>query len=313
MTSVTEPGTGSLSPSQVESFRREGYVKVPGVVPLSRIQESRRKLAALFDGKEDPAYGDYSGVRSDILARHEWLADMILSAPVLAALRSLVGDRIVLLPENSVMDSQFGGWHTDITSAELLGETFRTDPSFNVLNAAIYFQGNGKYGGGLDVVPGSHLKPDVFVQSVREKYAAHEQTKGKESLKAKAYKIVSALVPNALLEARRKRKKAASQPLQATSNQPGQTTIMQSPGDLVVFDLRLSHKATWPETHDPIPPDARKFSFFVICGADNETTRKYCRYLVKRSETQDAYRYLRDHKYPVWLTDKARAAGITLL
>jgi len=313
VTSDTATLSGSLSSAQLESFRREGYIRVPGVVPPSRIADSRRKLAALFEQKEEPTFGDYSGVRSDILARHEWLAEMILSEPVLAALRSLVGDRIVLLPENSVMDSQFGGWHTDTTSAELLGETFRTDPNFRVVNAAIYFQENGRYGGGLDVVPGSHLQPDVFVPTIREKYAAHERAKGKESLKTKAYKIVSAVVPNSILEARRKRKKAASLPLQASSNQPGQISIMQLPGDLVVFDLRLSHKATWPATNEPIPPDARKFSFFVICGADNEVTRQYYNHLVKRSETQDAYRYMRDHTYPEWLTARAAKAGITLL
>lgn len=302
-----------LSPAQAAEFQREGFVRVPEAIPTSSIRDARAKLAAIFETRPDTSIGDVNGVRGDIIARHQWLADLFLNERVIGSLKSLLGDDFVMLPETSITDSQFGGWHTDITSAELLGETFRTDPGFKVVNAAIYFQENGRFGGGLDVVPGSHLKPDVFVAEVKAKYDAHEKTKGKKSVKGMIYGVLSAVLPKSLLEFRRKHLKTSTQPLQHESNQPGQYTISQQPGDLVVFDLRLSHKATWPQTHDYPPPEARKFSFFAICGANNETTRKYCNYLKKRAETQAAYAYLKNHKYPAWLLDRARAAGVTLL
>ena len=298
-----------LSPQQVEKFHQEGFVTMPKALPPEAVREVRQVIADVFASRPDAEVGDVAGVRQNMIVRNAKLAEMVLSGPVLATLKSLLGEKFVILPETSVMDSQFGDWHTDMTTAELIGYDLRRNKDFFLLNAGFYFQDNGKYGGGLDVVPGSHLKPDQFLEKVK---TANEAFR-KPSMTAKLKKGLHALTPDFLLKARRKAMGAKPLPLKGQSTQPGQLTVAQQAGDMLMFDLRLSHKASWPEVPPPFPPESRKLAYFVICGADNETTRKYKDFLVSRSKTDAAYRYLRNHSYPEALRKKAEAVGVTLL
>ena len=298
-----------LSDAQVAAFRRDGFVSVPAVLPESTVKQYRKVLADIFASEPDPAHGDVSDIRQDVISRYEALADLALSDGIRDILKSLLGEKFVILPETSIMDSRYGGWHTDMTTAELTGHSFRNDKDFSLVNAGFYFQENGIYGGGLDVVPGSHQQVDVFLEKVQRANEEYRKPSARKAIKA----AVHAMTPGFLLRARRKAFAKSSVPLKAESNQPGQFTIPQRAGDLLIFDLRLYHKASWPEVPPPHPPHARKFAYFVICGADNATTRAYKDFLVSRSSTDSAYAYLRDHKYPAWLLEKAREAGVGLL
>jgi hypothetical protein len=64
--------------------------------------------------------------------------------------------------EHGLHDSFFGGWHTDTTSPEHRGYTFHLSDDFRVIQCAVYLQPNSDFGGGVTVVPGSHLLRDPF-------------------------------------------------------------------------------------------------------------------------------------------------------
>lgn len=264
----------------IESFRRDGFTLIESAIPAPTVQACRAQLEAVFADAPDPARGDGDMYRGDVISRCPWLADLLFSDELVGRLKELLGEGYAILPETTATDSQYGGWHTDTTTAEIRGWGFRTDPDFRLLNVAFYFQGN-ENGGGLDVVPGSHLRPDVFVEPIRKRYTD----------------------PTLFDRVRARFRKDA--PITPT----GAHTVTQALGDVLLFDLRLFHKASFPV----IPPAVRKFAYFVICGSDNETTRAYRRFLDERAAKDAAYAFLRGHKYPESVRSQAVRAGVNLL
>ena len=90
-------------------------------------------------------------------------------------------------------------------------------------------------------------------------------------------------------------------------------TIPSKAGDIIIFDLRMSHKASWPtKVFDPKSAPL-KFAFFAICGVNNNTTYDYRQYLNKRAETQDAYFYLRNYNLSPMLMNFGEKNGINIL
>jgi hypothetical protein len=57
----------------------------------------------------------------------------------------------------------------------------------------------------------------------------------------------------------------------------------------------MDHKASWPKKEFDPESVPTKYAFFAICGANNDTTIEYRDYLLKRSETQIAYKYLKNY------------------
>ena len=297
-----------LSSDQIRTFHRDGFVVIPSVLSRGEVLRYRELMKQMFESSPDLSIGDDTNLRMNAISRYEALAELLFIDPVLRSLKSLLGEKFVISPNTMVVDSKYDGWHTDITTAALAGHTFSNDHAFSVVNAAFYFQDNGVYGGGLDVVPGSHKRDDIFLEDIRRKNEAYRNGSLLRSVKSH----LRVFIPDFLLRLRRKFLAKNSLSL-VQSAKPGQLTVAQNAGDLLIFDLRLWHKASWAKAPAPIPPDARKFAYFVICGANNETTYKYRDFLIQCSRTEPSYAYLINHKYPEWLCRKAREAGVTLL
>lgn len=301
-----------------ETFATSGYVAIPPVIAADEITTYRKRLVEAFDTPPRAELGDSKEVRNIILSRLPWTAELFFREAVQRPVRELLGDGYVIFPDNSIMDSQYGDWHTDTTSSELAGQSFRSNPDFGLVNVAFYFQPNNEFGGGLDVVPGSHLVPDVFLDLVRRKNEAYRQyldnpPPAETSLGNRFRDVLRPLIPKPILLARRRRAERFSLPMKSESTQAGQVSIDHALGGLVMFDLRLYHKASWPSVPRPFPERGRKFSMFVICGKNNETSRQYRRYLSIRAETEPAYAGMIEQSNPDWLIERARAAKATFL
>lgn len=250
------PSTESrLSSSEIAQFEADGFIVVPEVLPHDEVTRLRGELVALFDGpvrfegdvKIAPAKGARGGgVRQDIISRYPPLHSVMVAPAFVGALRSLLGDDFLFLPEMAAHDSRYGGWHKDTTPAERAGLTFHREPEFRMVECAFYLQDNDEHGGGLDVVPGSHRTPDVTPPS---KPTIIDRVLGKLG-RARAEKIVA---------------------------REGAHSVPSHAGDLVIFDLRLDHMASQPHHGSlrGIPDDRRKLALFFVVGANNAHSRRY--------------------------------------
>ena len=301
-----------------ETFAASGYVAIPSVMGADEIDIYRKRLAEAFGTSPRAELGDSQEVRNLVLSRMPWTADLFFSNAVQRHVCELLGENYVIFPDNSIMDSQYGDWHTDTTSSELAGQLFRSNPDFALVNIAFYFQPNNEFGGGLDVVPGSHLLPDVFLDLVRRKNETYRQSLANPSPATRSIgdrfrDMLRPLIPEPILLARRRRAERFTLPIKSASIQVDQLTIDHALGGIVMFDLRLYHKASWPSIPKPFPVQARKYALFVICGKNNETSRQYRRYLSIRAQSEPAYAGMIGQTNPDWLMERAREAKATFL
>ncbi len=286
---ATEP---ALTPEQLKHFDEQGYVVIEDVVSEDEVQELRGFFAdTLFAGKPKHE-GDISvavlpegrggGVRHDIFARYPELRGVMFNPAALGALRSLLGDDFVFLPEMAAHDSRYGHWHKDTTPMERDGLDFHKQPGFKMVQCAVYFQDNDEYGGGLDVVPGSHTEPDHTPPA--PKVTLLDRVRGKLGLV----------------------KKAGPPP----PEEPNAITIPSKAGDLVIFNVFTNHQATQPRvcgTHE-IPPEQRKFAIFFMGAANNEHPHRYVEYI------KGQYAHLKNgHSYPDDLLELAERNNVNLL
>jgi hypothetical protein len=234
----------ALSEEQLNNFEDKGFVVVPGVLQQDQISGLRTFFEGVFSQPSDYP-GDSKELRNDICSRYPETRFLLTHPPLISALKGLLGDDFVLLPEMAVHDHRFGPWHKDTTSMEQEGLETHWKDDFRIVQVALYLQPNTEeWGGGLDIVPGSHKERDAYVQG--------KGISGK-------------------LERRRRFKRAYSIPNQA--------------GDMVAFNLRADHQATQPKGGDvsAIPADHRKFAIFFVCSANNEHARNYKEFITGRS------------------------------
>jgi ectoine hydroxylase-related dioxygenase (phytanoyl-CoA dioxygenase family) len=198
-----------IGDEQRAAFARDGYTVVPEVLTGAQVAGLRTSLQALFDAPEESLPpGDSDTFLMDVLVRQPEIRWVLFHPPVLAALRGLLGDDFVVLPESVVQRNRFGGWHKDTTSQERTGLLFHRADDFLMVEAAIYLQDNStEHGGGLDVVPGSHRTRDPYVR------------------------------PSLTDKVRSKLGLPPSAPRRFTQ-------VASRAGDLVLFDFRLDHRAT---------------------------------------------------------------------
>lgn len=232
-------------------YERDGYAMVPRVFTVPQIRSLRRDLLGIFDAPATlpgdlPRRPNGAGVRVELAARYPALRWLLVHPPLLAAIRSVLGDDFVFLPEMSAHDSGYGGWHKDTTSQESVGHRFQWDPDFAMLEAAIYLQDNHRlYAGGLDVIPGSHRQPDRYIKPAT---SLVDRVKGRVD------------------HARHRR------------------TLRTQVGDLLLFDFRIDHRATQPVPLVPIPSSHRKLAVFFACSANNAHARRYRDFIASRQD-----------------------------
>jgi hypothetical protein len=138
-------------------FCQNGFVHLPGVFGREEIRAFRRACIGAVPVAKPP----YQPQFSNSALFGEPFRPIFRNGRLTESLRSLLGDDFLFLNEFSLQDSHFSGWHTDTTSPEAkAGHEFHWSPTFLVVNVAVYLQDNDGNGGGLDIVPGSHVRDD---------------------------------------------------------------------------------------------------------------------------------------------------------
>lgn len=219
-------------------FVQDGFVLLPSTFTVSEIAELRAALIKAFADNKPPFTPHFSATA---LFQEPLRSIVFRNARLIGALRELLGDDFLLINEMSAHDSFFSGWHTDTSSPEgKAGHEFHWSPGFAVVNVAIYLQENCETGGGMDIVPGSYLRDDPVAIGLRREhgFSATHVTEPK------------------------------GDPYRNT------VTLPSRAGDVVIFHLRSSHRASIP-TRKALNDKDRKLALFFIAGPNNASTRRY--------------------------------------
>ncbi|MBP0496132.1 phytanoyl-CoA dioxygenase family protein [Pararoseomonas indoligenes] len=164
--------TGSLSPAQVEHFRREGWL-----YPLDAIspEEAAANLAALdsYDGKLGPDATLRLKIKAQVVA--PWMTALGRNPRILDAVESLIGPDILLFGASvfakRANDTRFVSWHQD-------SAYYGLDPHEEV-TAWVALTPSMTANGCLRVLPRSHLMADF----------RHEETYDPQNLLARGQSI----------------------------------------------------------------------------------------------------------------------------
>ena len=150
--------------TQPESFRRDGFVLIPGVLTNDRVEHHRSHLAKLAAGY---GAGRHTTGPEDILASdalREFAIEVQFSEKLVEVIRAIVGPVVSYVPDLQLHHNKFGlagpsqGWHLDCGSeADDLRNTYLYDDNYLFGKVGLVLQDNtADLGGGISVIPGSH-------------------------------------------------------------------------------------------------------------------------------------------------------------
>lgn len=145
---MTTP-TDSLA-GQAEFFSRHGYLLAPGVLTPGEVEELRYVCGEVYH-----ATGQAEAFTSHFLTEQR-LASIPFREGIIELLSHIVGPGYTVYPNFTMRTKLYVPWHVDNGFIRADHTVSRAD----FVQCAIYLQENSEvYGGGLDVVPGSHRLP----------------------------------------------------------------------------------------------------------------------------------------------------------
>jgi hypothetical protein len=169
--------TGSDSRSElkderiVSEFSKNGFILLKNVFSEERCDELRAQILNKFDELKaiDPQQVDHGLTQSQVFSIPNFW-ELLVHEKLVQALKVILEPKYSLIPNFSVQKNKFGldqvsiakipipnryGWHIDAGA-----EPFDPDhvaPDYQFVKCGLYLQDNDpEFGGGIDVVPGSH-------------------------------------------------------------------------------------------------------------------------------------------------------------
>jgi hypothetical protein len=275
-------------------FRRDGFVHLPQVFDAAQSADlrsladelCRKRQNGPSDCDDHPRFGTS---RSDVLTRFPRLRWTLFHPPLRKPLSALLGDPVVVIPETALHKNFFSNWHRDTNAPRRDRQRFYLKRDFAMLQCAIYLQDNSpELGGGLDVIPRSQT--DVALDRFEDEI---ERVASRFPGWARIPRQIlrrSGAAPRRLLESRR-------QPM----------TVPIRLGDVVLFDVRIAHRAT-----PPLPDrkrDIDKFAFFFLCSANTAAVESYVTYI----RDVRNYEFMKVHSLDPEFRAEALRAGYRVL
>ena len=242
-------------------FDEAGWAMVRDVVSRETVRRLREHFVPIFER-------DGVNVLHDAILHYPDVYDVFRTPALVEALTAVLGRTFVVPPYSSVAYNGFGFFHTDTTGAELSGQTYHKDPGFRILTVGIYLQDNDAWGGGIRLAPGSHREPDRYVELMKWKAELRRQ-------------VAASRVKQLLQRASRGRLYDWGRPFQ---EHPRGIDIQSKAGDVVMWDLRMAHRAS-PRRRTGRPGSGGKVALFFNCGVNNAvTTDAYMKYVTSIPE-----------------------------
>ncbi len=244
-------------------FEREGYIVVKDTIGQNEIQALRSYFLPLFHAKK-------TNVLPDAVLHYPDILKVLRNPKLVHALTTLLGETFVVPPNSSIEFNRYGVFHTDTTGAEINDQTFHKEKEFRMVTVAIYLQDNTEYGGGIRLVPGSHKRPDPYVELTKRKAEVRRNVS-----QSPLQQLLRRLSRGELYDwdkPFREHEHAIDIPAKA--------------GDAIIWDMRLVHRASPKRAKGPAP-EGGKLSIFFNCGSNNwVTTDAYMKYVTSIAENE---------------------------
>lgn len=235
---------------------------VPGILSGETIKKLRNRITQIFETgewKKSP-FNTHNGLAGVYDEFPELIAD-ILNPQIIELLRDLLGTTPVLMPESAIHYRFYTGWHKDTTSQERAGHDFHYTVPGMLLQCGYYLQDNDELGGGLTVMPGSHLTSDPFLEPGKPASFGR-----KVSRKLGLY----------------------SEQKDKTINPHGHriTDIPSKAGDFVIFNMKTNHRATQPRSGRvaDVPKEKEKIAMFNAFTSHDGIEQPYFDFIINRPE-----------------------------
>jgi hypothetical protein len=308
-----------LTQEQKQQFDKDGYLLVPNILTSEQVKRLRDFFRPKFDLPPDQRLpGDTSDVLYDIYSRYPELRWLLFHEPTNDILRSLLGnDFVAILHEAEVFFNRSANWHKDTTLIEVYGQDFHLQPDFLMVTIAYYLQDNNpEYGGGLDLVPGSHrsyenpaIYWDAGFANKLPKSGFLQRVKRKVSRTLAGF--ANKLPKSGFLERVKRRVSRTLWPQSNGAEQHtprGAVSIPSKAGDLVIFHYRIDHRGT-PSRHTVIPEDHAKLVVFTGYSRNHEYARTYDNLLHNKPD----FAFAKDYTVSTDLAERARDFSMTLI
>jgi hypothetical protein len=271
-----------LSQNEIQKFYQQGYLLIPNVYEINDLLQARSLFDTEFSDNKNPTIYDSPTLLTDIYTKIGGLEKTVFNTKYAQIAKDLLGNEAILIPECAIHRRRYIDWHTDTTEQERADElSHRATNASAILQFATYFQANNEYGGGLTVIPCTHLMPDPFLNF----YSKHPLRR----FWNKILKILHISVFNRL------------------ENHPDKIDLPIKLGDLLVFDVRIYHRATFNKMSNK----REKYAIFNTFITQNTEGMAYFHFMKQRPEPY--YQYFRTLPLPPSLLQRAKFLDINLL
>jgi len=271
-----------LQENDIRFFQDNGYLIVRDLFPKENLLAVRKQLELLFSSETYlNAPQSSPQIINDLYRFAPDLLPLIFTEKYLSVVFDLLGPQAAWIPECAAHRQRFFDWHKDSSGVERAGmQSHKTYP-YPLLTAAVYLQDNGISGGGLSVVAGSQQSPDRTLPYYSKSFLARVK-----------HKLLKWL---------------GKSELDRLEQDPKKIDLPSRLGDLVIFDIRLSHKATFPQIKSPI----EKLAIFNAFVRNDEVGNAFLAYQKLRPEP--FYQYFSQSTLPDCVYQWAKRAGIPIL
>ena len=271
-----------INENDVQFFRENGYLIVRDLFPIQDLLAARKQLELLFSTDTYlHAPHNSPNIINDLYHFAPEVLPLIFTDAYIAVICDLLEGSAAWIPECAVHRERFFGWHKDSSGVERAGMDSHKTYAYPMLTAAVYFQDNGLGGGGLSVVAGSHRSPDKTLYYYSKSHLRR--------------------IRNKLL------KWLGKSEFHRLERDPRKEDLPSRLGDLVVFDIRLSHKATFPQQKSSI----EKLAIFNAFVRNDAVGQEFLAYQKRRPEP--FYQYFSQSTLPECVYQRAQQLGIPVL
>ncbi len=278
-----------INEADLKFFDEMGYLVVPNVLTDADLQLMRKRIKDIFSsGEYKVSPFNTDRVLSDVYNAFPEFIDITLNEKILGMIKQVLGDKPVLMPETAIHHKWYTGWHKDTTTQEKMGYTFHHQPESLMIECGFYLQDNDELGGGLTVMEGSHKTTDLYT-------------------KPRPPKSLSNRIATKIL--------GDKDPLgdHLNPNHHKIVDIDSKAGDMVIFNFKTNHRATFPRTVKPeeVPEEKSKIAFFNAFSVNNSTANEYLEFILNRPEP--FYQNLKTRKLNENLLNKAKQLDFTVI
>ncbi|WP_445365449.1 phytanoyl-CoA dioxygenase family protein [Microbulbifer sp. ANSA001] len=140
-----------------ECFNETGFLLLRGIITQEKIKKLRSRLEIIFDGSSRLSASIF-----DFVAEDNFLS-LVSNEKINRVLKQLLGKSLRIYPNLTARKATFSPWHVD--DAFSGNKVVNNESNSQFIQVSMFLQDNHyKYGGGIDVIPKSHLEETWQIQ-----------------------------------------------------------------------------------------------------------------------------------------------------